>query len=53
MSLEQIDLAVTFGDGDNFHMESIIFDVTHFDLPFNTILGHTTLAKFIMAVHYA
>jgi hypothetical protein len=44
----QIELAVTFGGWDNFHTESITFDVVHFDLPYNAIL-----AKFMAAVHYS
>ena len=40
-----------FGGLDNFHTENIIFDVVHFDLPYNAIFGCLMLAKFVEAVH--
>ena len=49
----QIELPVTFGGRDNFRIESITFDVAHFDLPYNAILGRPALAKFIATVYYA
>jgi hypothetical protein len=51
--LGQVKLPVTFGEWDNFCTENIVFDVAHFDLPYNAILGHPVLAKFMAAVHYA
>ena len=30
-----------------------MFDVAHFNLPYNAILGRPVLAKFMAAVHYA
>jgi hypothetical protein len=51
--LRQIELPVTFGGMDNFRTENITFDVAHFDLPYNAILGRPALAKFMAAVHYA
>ena len=49
LPLGQIELPVTFGGRDNFRTESITFDVVHFDLPYNGILGRPTLAKFMAA----
>jgi len=51
--LGQIELPVTFGGRDNFRTENITFDVVHFDLPYNAILGRPALAKFMVAVHCA
>ena len=51
--LGQVELPVTFGVRDNFRTENIMFDVVHFDLPYNTILGRPALTKFMAAVHYA
>jgi hypothetical protein len=34
-----ISLPVTFRIAENFHTESILFDVAQVNLPFNTILG--------------
>jgi len=51
--LGQIELPITFGGRDNFRMENITFDVAHFDLPYNAILGHPVLAKFMAVIHYA
>ncbi|XP_025823720.1 uncharacterized protein LOC112899460 [Panicum hallii] len=50
--LGQIELPIMFGERDNFCTENIVFDVAHFDLLYNTILGHPALAKFMAAVHY-
>ena len=51
--LGQIKLSVTFVGWDNFHTESVTFDMAQFDLSYNTILGPPVLAKFMAAVHYA
>ena len=49
--LGKISLLVTFGDQKNFRTETILFDVADTLLPYNGILGHPALAKF-MAVSY-
>jgi hypothetical protein len=51
--LGQVEFLVTFGERDNFRTENVVFDVVHFDLPYNAILGSPALAKFMAAVHYA
>lgn len=38
---------------DNFQSEQITFDIVEFDTAYNSILGRTTLAKFMAASHYA
>ena len=50
LPLGQIELPVTFGGRDNFRTESITFDMAHFDLPYNAILGRPALAKFMAVV---
>ncbi|XP_025822232.1 uncharacterized protein LOC112898028 [Panicum hallii] len=50
---EQVKLPVTFGEWDNFRAENVVFDVARFDLPYDAILWHPVLAKFMAAVHYA
>jgi len=42
-----------FGGHNNFRTESVMFDVAHFDLPYNAILGRPALTKFMAAIHYA
>jgi hypothetical protein len=37
--LGQVKLPVTFGGRDNFRKKNIMFDVVHFNLPYNAILG--------------
>jgi len=51
--LGQVDLAVTFGSPDNFRTEMVTFDVPHFEIPYNAILGRPALAKFMVSAHYA
>src|SRR6266540_7325154 len=51
--LGQVDLAVTFESLDNFQTEMVTFDVPHFEIPYNAILGRPSLAKFMVSVHYA
>lgn len=34
-----IKLPITFGERDNFRTENVTFDMAHFDLPYNAILG--------------
>jgi hypothetical protein len=50
MPCNYISLPVTFGM--NFWMESILFDVTKVNLPFNAILGRPTLYQFMVVIHY-
>jgi hypothetical protein len=38
-----ISVLVTFRTTENFHMESVLFDVAEVSLPFNAILGRPTL----------
>jgi hypothetical protein len=38
-----ISLPVTFGTPENYHTESILFDVMEVNLPFNTIIGRPAL----------
>jgi hypothetical protein len=47
-----VRLPVTFGTRDNYHTEYIDFDVAHIGLPYNTILGYPTLAKFMVVTHH-
>ena|SRR5438105_2563637 len=49
--LGQVNQAVTFGSPDNFRSEKITFDVPNFNLPYNAILGRSSLAK--ASSHYA
>ena len=44
---------MTFGGELNYRTERIIFDVAEIPLPYNGILGHPALAKFMAASHYA
>jgi hypothetical protein len=47
-----ISLLVTFGTPKNFHIESVLFDVTEVSLPFNAILGRPALYQFMVVAHY-
>jgi hypothetical protein len=47
-----ISLPVTFRTAENFHTESILFDVTVVSLPFNAILGRPALYQFMAVTHY-
>jgi hypothetical protein len=47
-----ISLPVTFGTVENFHTESVPFDVAEVSLPFNAILGRPALYQFMMVAHY-
>ena len=44
---------MTFGSPDNFRTEMVTFDVPHFEIPYNAILGRPALAKFMVSAHYA
>ena len=46
----QVRLPVTFGERKNYHTELIDFDVAHFRLPYNAILGYP--AKFMAVNHH-
>jgi hypothetical protein len=52
MSRGYISLPVTFGMAENFHTESVLFDVVEVSLPFNAILGRSALYQFMAVVHY-
>jgi hypothetical protein len=47
-----ISLSVTFGTPENFHTESVLFDVAQVNLPFNAILGRPALYQFMAVAHY-
>ena len=49
----KITLPVTFGGELNYRTEKVVFDVVDLSLPHNGILGRPTLAKFMVASHYA
>jgi hypothetical protein len=49
---ECISLPVTFGMPENFHTESVLFNVTEVSLPFNAILGRLALYQFMAVAHY-
>jgi hypothetical protein len=49
----KIMLPVTFGGELNYRTEKVVFDVVDLPLPYNGILGHPALAKFMAASHYA
>jgi hypothetical protein len=37
---------------ENFHTESVLFDVTKVNLPFNALLGRPALYQFMAVAHY-
>jgi hypothetical protein len=43
---------ITLGTAENYHTESVIFDVTEVNLPFNAIIGWPTLYQFMVVAHY-
>ena len=49
----RVTLPVTFEGELNYRTEWIVFDVAEIPLPYNGILGHPALAKFMAAAHYA
>jgi hypothetical protein len=51
-SLGRIDLLVTFTTEDNFHTETITFNVLNIDLPYNAIIGHLVITKLMVIPHY-
>jgi hypothetical protein len=52
MSRGCISLPVTFEMPENFCTESVLFDVTEVNLPFNAILCRPTLYQFMVVTHY-
>jgi hypothetical protein len=50
--LGSISLPVTFGTHENYHTESVIFDIMEVKLPFNAIIGRPALYQFIAVIHY-
>jgi hypothetical protein len=50
--LEQIDLLVWFGTPDNFHKETLSFEVVGFRGAYHAILGRPCYAKFIAVPNY-
>ena len=49
----KITLPVTFEGELNYQTEKVVFDVVDLPLPYNGILGHQALAKFMATSHYA
>jgi hypothetical protein len=49
---DRISLPVTFGIPENYRIESIIFNITEVNLPFNAIIGRLALYQFIAITHY-
>jgi hypothetical protein len=49
----RIDLGVSYGIGDNKHMEVLTFEVASFDIRYNCILRRHFLLKFMAAIHTA
>jgi hypothetical protein len=49
----QITLIVTFGSRENFHTETIQFEVTNFETDYTAFLGRPVLSKFMAIPHYA
>jgi hypothetical protein len=45
-------LSVIFGMPENFHTESVLFNVAEVSLPFNAILGRPALYQFMIVAHY-
>jgi hypothetical protein len=51
--LDCVDLPITFGMVDNFHIETFTFDVVDINLPCNAIIGRPVITKFMVIPHYA
>jgi hypothetical protein len=47
-----ISLPITFGMSENYCTESVLFDVTKANLPFNTIMGRPALHQLMAITHY-
>jgi hypothetical protein len=46
-------MEVSYGTGENKHMEMLIFEVASFDIRYNCILGRPFLLKFIVVIYTA
>jgi hypothetical protein len=51
--ISQITLPITFGTQENFHTETLQFEVTNFETVYNAFLGCLTLSKFMAISYYA
>ena len=49
----KVTLPITFGGELNYRNNRVVFDVVELPLPYNGILGHPALTKFMAASHYA
>jgi hypothetical protein len=49
----QISLPATFRTQENFHTETIQFEVTNFETMYNAFMGWLALSKFMAIQHYA
>jgi hypothetical protein len=49
----QISLPITFKTHENFHTETIQFELADFEIAYNAFLGRSTLSKFMVIPHYA
>jgi hypothetical protein len=47
-----ISLSATFRMPENYHMESVLFDIVEVNLPFNSILGRPAMYQFMAVAHY-
>jgi hypothetical protein len=50
--LGSVDHTVTFGTKDNFHTETMTFDMAVINLPSNAIIGRSMIFKFMAILHY-
>jgi hypothetical protein len=47
-----ISLPVTFGMPENYRTESVLFDITEVNLPFNAIISRLALYRFMVVAQY-
>jgi hypothetical protein len=47
-----ISLPVIFETSENYCTKSVLFDVMEVNLPFNAIIGRSTLYQFMAVTHY-
>jgi hypothetical protein len=47
-----ISLPVIFGTSENYRTKSVLFDIMEVNLPFNAIIGRSTLYQFMAVTHY-
>jgi hypothetical protein len=45
-------LLIIFGMPENYCTESVLFDITEVNLPFNAIIGRLALYQFMAVAHY-